>query len=59
VIGNSGIRRALAVSDDSQSKGAAHRGIHRGVFCSFDDFRSATADAFKNSLRFNVGTPAS
>ena len=39
VIGNSWIRRALAVGDDSESKGTAHRGIHRGVFCSFDGFR--------------------
>src|SRR5271156_790566 len=36
VIGNSGIRRALAIGNDSESKGAAHRGIHSRVFRSLD-----------------------
>src|SRR5271156_5638356 len=39
VIGNSGIRRALAIGDDSESKGTAHGGIHSGVFCRLDGFR--------------------
>ena len=39
VIGNSGIRGALAVGDNGKSKGAAHRGIHRSVFCRLDGFR--------------------
>jgi len=36
VIGNSGIRRALAVGDDGERKSAAHGWIHSGVLCGLD-----------------------